>query len=142
MKKIQPRIIKNNEASESNLREFYKEVIQFVVRINSLITSNSKEQQDFAGRTIYVWFYILFLFLFAQNFDFAQCYVFSAFTFNPSFFSINFVIDVKTRFAAFSLLTSIIQSSAYLTKFSSLAYTSPNNTSSFNSANFGANSPN
>ena len=26
-KKIQPRIIKNNEASESNLREFYKEVI-------------------------------------------------------------------------------------------------------------------
>ena len=25
MKKIQPRIIKNNEASESNLREFYKE---------------------------------------------------------------------------------------------------------------------
>ena len=25
--KIQPRIIKNNEASESNLREFYKEVI-------------------------------------------------------------------------------------------------------------------
>ena len=30
MKKIQPRIIKNNEAneaSESNLREFYKEVI-------------------------------------------------------------------------------------------------------------------
>lgn len=75
MKKIQPRIIKNNEASESNLREFYKEVIQFVVRINSLNTSNSKELQDFAGRTIYVWFYILFLFLFAQNFDFVQCYI-------------------------------------------------------------------
>ena len=29
MKKIQPRIIKNNEASESNLREFYKEVIMY-----------------------------------------------------------------------------------------------------------------
>ena len=43
MKKIQPRIIKNNEASESNLREFYKKVIQFVVKINSLNTSNSKE---------------------------------------------------------------------------------------------------
>ena len=27
MKKIQPRIIKNNEASESNLREFYNKVI-------------------------------------------------------------------------------------------------------------------
>lgn len=69
MKKIQPRIIKNNEASESNLREFYKEVIQFVVRINSLNASNSKELQDSAGRTIYVWFYILLLSLFAQNFD-------------------------------------------------------------------------
>ena len=54
MKKIQPRIIKNNEASESNLREFYKKVIQFVVRINSLNTSNSKELQDFAGRAMYV----------------------------------------------------------------------------------------
>ena len=42
MKKIQPRIIKNNEASESNLREFYKKVIQFVVKTNSLNTSNSK----------------------------------------------------------------------------------------------------
>ena len=69
MKKIQPRIIKNNEVSESNLREFYKEVIQFVVRINSLNNSNSKELQDFVGKTIYVWFYILFLLLFAQNFD-------------------------------------------------------------------------
>ena len=75
MKKIQPRIIKNNEASESNLREFYKEVIQFVVRINSLNTSNSKELQDFVGRTIYVWFYILLLSLFAQNFDFVQCLI-------------------------------------------------------------------
>ena len=69
MKKIQPGTIKNNEASESNLREFYKEVIQFVVRINSLNTSNSKELQDFVGRTIYVWFYILLLFLIVQNFD-------------------------------------------------------------------------
>ena len=68
-KKIQPGTIKNNEASESNLREFYKKVIQFVVRINRLNTSNSKELQDFAGRTIYVWFYILFLLFFAQNFD-------------------------------------------------------------------------
>ena len=71
MKKIQPRIIKNNEAneaSESNLREFYKKVIQFVVRINSLNTSNSKELQDFVGRTIYVWFYILPLSLIAQKF--------------------------------------------------------------------------
>lgn len=40
-----------------------------VVRINSLNTSNSKELQDFVGRTIYVWFYILLLSLFAQNFD-------------------------------------------------------------------------
>lgn len=36
--------------------------------------------------------------------------LFSAFTFNPSFFSIYFVIEFNTRIAAFSLLTSIIQS--------------------------------
>ena len=31
--------------------------------------------QDFVGRTIYVWFYILLLSLFAQNFDFVQCLI-------------------------------------------------------------------
>ena len=56
--------------------------------------------------------------------------LFSAFTFKPSFFSIYFVIELNTLFAAFSLLTSIIQSSAYLTKFNPLASSSLSN--SFN----------
>ena len=50
--------------------------------------------------------------------------LFSAFTFKPSFFSIYFVIEFNTLFAAFSLLTSMIQSSAYLTKFNPLASSS------------------
>ena len=45
---------------------------------------------------------------------------FSAFTFKPNFFSMYFVIVSKTRFAAFSLLTKIIQSSAYLTNLNPL----------------------
>lgn len=52
--------------------------------------------------------------------------LFSALTFNQNFFSIYFVIDVKTLFATFSLFTNIIQSSANLTKFSSLASSSFN----------------
>ena len=44
--------------------------------------------------------------------------------------AVQFVIEFRTRFAAFSLLTSIIQSSAYLTKFSPLASSSLS--SSFN----------
>ena len=38
-------------------------------KINSLNISNSKELQGFVSRIIYVWFYILSLLLFAQNFD-------------------------------------------------------------------------
>ena len=46
-------------------------------------------------------------------------WVFVAFTFSPSYLSIQLVIEYITLFAAASLLTQMTQSSAYLVKYSS-----------------------
>ena len=68
IERIDNHVWKKYNTLKSILRHFLY-LIKQVIKINSLNISNSKELKGFVSSIIYVWFYILFILLFAQNFD-------------------------------------------------------------------------